>query len=249
MVFSYVNGPELCEIMRSDDGIVEVANIVRAEKRFPTESNSAYSFVETNNAVEYAVNEYLNDPDDHILITWRNKVRMDANHYVREKLGHTSFLPNEGEPIMFCQNGSSVLNGEIELIKQITPGPTIEGVLTYHIFLEDKRDVLCTVAGKNEWMDGQAAYVKNWKAYLHTLRANNLQLPIPITYGYCSTAHKSQGNEYRRATVMLERKDIDNPYFRAQTILPNKEKVPFAIRWAYTSLTRAKEKATLIIGK
>lgn len=247
-IFSHIKGPELAKVMRSGDGIIDIATIIREEKRFPTQANEAYSIVQTVDPIERAIDEYLADPDDHMVITWRNKMRMDANHRIRHKLGHTSFLPDEEEPIIFCRNGQGVLNGQIAVAKKIVPGPIIEGVVTYRILLDDKRYVLCSVTGKEEFMDGQQAYIKNWKAYLKAKRKFNLEDPIPITYGYVSTAHKAQGNEFRRVSVLLEASDINSVYFRAQTTLPNGTKVPFGIRWYYTSISRAKEKAMLIVG-
>lgn len=248
IVFSHVKGPELVKVMRSDGGIIDVATIVREEKRFPTTPNKAYSVVEKPNPVEYAAQEYLADRDDHMIITWRNKMRMDTNHKIREKLGHTSHLPDEGEPIIFCRNGQGVLNGQISVAKKIVPGPIIEGIITYRVLLEDKRYVLCSVTGAEDFMDGAMPFIKNWKAYLKAKRKFNLEDPIPITYGYVSTAHKSQGNEFRRVSVLLEGTDINNLHFRAPTTLPDGKKVPFGIRFYYTAITRAKEKAMLIVG-
>jgi len=248
IIFSHVKGPELIKVMRSDGGIIDIATIIREEKRFPTQANAAYSVVQKSDPVEHAICEYLADPDDHMVITWRNKMRMDANHRIRQKLGHTSFLPDENEPIIFCRNGQGVLNGQIAIAKKIVPGPMIEGIVTYRILLDDKRYVLCSVTGSEEFMDGQMPYIKNWKAYLRAKRKYNLEDPIPITYGYVSTAHKAQGNEFRRVTVMLEGSDINNINFRTQTTLPNGEKVPFGIRWFYTAATRAKEKCMLVVG-
>jgi ATP-dependent exoDNAse (exonuclease V) alpha subunit len=247
-IFSIVKGPELTQVMRSDGGIIDVATIIREEKRFPTQANEAYSVVQTADPIERAIEEYLADQDDHMVITWRNKMRMDANHRIRDKLGHTSFLPDENEPVIFCRNGQGVLNGQMAVAKKIVPGPIIEGVVTYRILLEDKKYVLCSVTGSEEFMDGQMPFIKNWKAYLKAKRKFNLEDPIPITYGYVSTAHKAQGNEFRRVSVMLQGSDINNINFRAQTTLPDGRKVPFGVRWYYTAVTRAKEKAMLIVG-
>lgn len=248
IVFSHVKGPELIKVMRSDGGIIDVATIIREEKRFPTHANEAYSVVQSTDPIEHAVEEYLADPNDHMVITWRNKMRMDANHRVRQKLGHTSYLPDIDEPIIFCRNGQGVLNGQMAIVKKIVPGPIIEGVITYRVLLEDKRYILCVVTGAEEFMDGQMPFIKNWRAYLNAKRKFNLEDPIPITYGYVSTAHKAQGNEFRRVSVMLQGTDINNVNFRAQTTLPDGRKIPFGIRWYYTAITRAKEKAMLIVG-
>lgn len=247
-IFAQVKGPELIKVMRSDGGIIDIATIIREEKRFPTKANEAYSVVQTGDPIEHAINEYLADPNDHMVITWRNKMRMDANHRIRQKLNHTSYLPDEEEPIIFCRNGQGVLNGQMAIVKKIVPGPVIEGIITYRVLLDDKKYILCSVTGSEEFMDGQMPFIKNWKGYLKAKRKYNLEDPIPITYGYVSTAHKAQGNEFRRVSVMLNGTDINNVNFRAQTTLPDGKKVPFGIRWFYTATTRAKEKAMLIVG-
>lgn len=248
MVFLYVNGPELKTVMRSNDDIISIATIIREEKRFPLESNSSYSLIQVPDPIEYTIDEYLSDPNDHMVITWTNKMRMQANHNVRRKLGHTQYLPDEGEPIIFGRNGQGVLNGQIAIVKKIVAGPIIEGILTYRILLEDKKYILCSVIGGDERMDGQSPKILNWKNYLKARKKHNVEDPIPITYGYVSTCHRSQGNEWRRVSVMLEGNDINNPYFRQQTILPNGVSMPFGIRFLYTGLTRAKEKTMLVVG-
>jgi ATP-dependent exoDNAse (exonuclease V) alpha subunit len=247
-IFSHVQGPELIKVMRSGDGIIDIATIIREEKRIPTKPNNAYSVIQKPDPIEHAIAEYLADPDDHMVITWRNKMRMDANHRIRHKLGHTSYLPDEEEPIIFCRNGQGVLNGQMAIVKKIVPGPIIEGIITYRILLDDKRYILCSVTGVEEFMDGQMPFIKNWKAFLKAKRKYNLEDPIPITYGYVSTAHKAQGNEFRRVTVVLDGADINNIHFRAPTTLPDGKKVPFGIRWYYTSATRSKEKLILVVG-
>lgn len=247
-VFSHVKGPELIKIMRNDDDIIDIATIVRLEKRIPTIGNKSYNLIQIENSLDYVTEQYINDPSSHMVLTWRNKIRMDINNNIRKKLGHISALPDEGEPIIFCRNGQGVLNGQISTIKKIVQGPIIEGVVTYRILLDDKKYVLCSVSGADEFMDGGSVFVKNWKAYLLEKKKYKLDEIIPISYGYVSTIHKIQGNEFRRVSIILDGSDINNVHFRASTILPNGDKVPFGIRFLYTGLTRAKEKATLVVG-
>jgi ATP-dependent exoDNAse (exonuclease V) alpha subunit len=251
-IFAEVDGVKLTKIMRSGDGIIDAATIIRDKHTIPATNNSAYTFVRAVDPVDYAVDEYLKDPDDHVLITWRNSVRMRANHMIRSEYGYDNELPQEGEPITFCRNSVSqgILNGQVGIVKKIVPGPIVAGVITHRVLLDDKRYVLCSLeGGKDGFMDGNMPYIKNWKAYLQAIRKNNLGEIVPITYGYVSTAHKSQGNEYRRATIMLHKNDIKNTNFNADTTLPDGSIVPFGVRFLYTSITRAKQKAMLIIGE
>ncbi len=247
-IFSEVDGPKLTQIMRNGDAIIEAATVIREQRKIPKTESGPYSLIQVADPITYTIDQYLSDPNDHIIITWRNRMRMEANHMVRNRLGHTSYLPDEGEPIIFCRNGQGVLNGQIAMIKQIVQGPVIAGVITYRVMLEDKKYILCSVTGKNDFMDGQMPYVKDWKGYMKAQRANNYDEPIPITYGYVSTAHKAQGNEFRRVSVMLQGSDINNIHFRAKTTLPDGKTAPFGIRWIYTSVSRAKTKVELIVG-
>lgn len=248
-IFSYIKGPILTKIMRNDDDIVSVATMIREKHKIPSQANKAYNLIQTHDCINYAINQYFNDYNDHMIITWRNKMRMDANYRIRKKLGYNHYLPDKGEPITFKRNGQGVLNGQIGNVQTIVPGPTIEGVITYRVLLNDKKYILCSVNGKDEQMDGGMPYVKNWKNYLKTLRTKNIEEPIPITYGYVNTCHTAQGNEYRRVSVILENKDLENIYFTQETTLPDGQKVPFGIRWLYTAISRSKNKCELIIGK
>ena len=247
-IFAHIKGPELVRVMRSDGGIIDIATIIREEERIPTKANEAYKFVDTRDPVEYVIQQYLKDPDDHMVITWRNKMRMDINHRIRDELKHISHLPDENEPVMICRNGQGLLNGEIVTVKKVIPGPILEGLITYRILLDDKKFVLCSVTGKETFMDGFMPFIKNWKGYLKARKLHNAEEPLPITYGYCGTSHKCQGNEWRRISVVLDKDDISNPYFNVPTTLPSKKKVPFGIRFLYTALTRAKNNASLVIG-
>lgn len=243
------NGAVLTEIMRSGDAIIDVATQIRTKHIIPTKSTGSYSFIQTNDPVEYAVNEYLADRDDHFCITWRNKIRMEGNNKIRTKLGYTHPLPEKDEPIIFFRNGQGVLNGQIELVEKMIPSHIIEGIVCYRVMLKDKRFILCSVNGKEDFMDGNQAYIKNWKAYLKEKRAKNIEDPIGISYGYFSTVHKFQGMEARRISVVLHEYDLKGAIFNKDTLLPDGSKVPFGIRFLYTSLTRAKDKVSLIIGK
>ena len=113
---------------------------------------------------------------------------------------------------------------------------------------EDGLNILVNTQGKSEQMDGFFPDLEDWKTYGKEFAISRMPEPIPITYGYVSTAHKAQGSEYRRVTVFLAGYDLGNDNFRKQTVLPNGDKMPFATRWLYTSLTRAKTQVDLILG-
>lgn len=247
-IFNHVKGSRLTEIMRSGNDIIDVATIIREKQQIPTKNNASYDFVKTHDPLKHVIDEYFADPADHIIITWRNNMRMDGNKRIRQKLGFTHYLPEPGEPIMFCRNGSGVLNGQVEIVKRIVVGPILEGIITYRVLLNDNRYILCSVGGKDEPMDGQNPFIKNFRGYMNAKKKHNVEEPIAITYGYISTCHKSQGNEWRRVSIALQDHDLTNTNFTAPTKLPSGDSVPFGIRWFYTACTRSKNKLSLVIG-
>jgi len=249
-VFGKVDGPFLTQVMRSGDDIIQVATQLREENQIPKKNIGNYTIRRSGRPGMDAVESFLGDNDDHILITWRNQLRMSANKLVRKRLGMKGVLPNKGEPVLMCKNGQGVLNGEIHFVDSLIEGKALSHEVTTHRLRTDEGlSVLVNTQGKDEPVDGSFPEIKNWKDYMMTVRRSEEQEePIPITYGYVSTAHKAQGSEYGRVTVFLAAHDMANHHFRAMTTLPNGEEMPFATRWLYTSLTRAKNRVDLILG-
>lgn len=249
-IFREVEGPFLTQVMRSGDDIIKVATQLREENQVPKHNIGAYSIRRSDRPGMEAVNDFLEDNDDHILITWRNQMRMQANKLVRKRLGLTGRLPNKGEPVLICKNGSDVLNGEILWAEMFSAGPTFGTITTNWFRTDSGTQLLVSTQGKSEEMDGFFPDLDKpaWKEYMSQFKISRQPDPIPVTYGYVSTAHKAQGSEYRRVTVFLAAHDLTNDHFRAPTTLPNGQEMPFATRWLYTSLTRAKHRVSLILG-
>ncbi|GAG10463.1 unnamed protein product [marine sediment metagenome] len=248
-IFGKVEGPSLSKVMRSGDDIIDVATQLREENQVPKKSKGGYSICRSETPGIDCVQGYLDDQDDHILITWRNQLRMQANKLIRRKLGHRGVLPNPGEPVLVCKNNEVVLNGEIHFADVFSDGPSIgPEVKTKQFRTDGGIMILANTQGKSEPMDGFMPDVKDWKAFHAQLREAKVPDPIPVTYGYVSTAHKAQGSEYRRVSIFLSAYDLQSKHFTAPTTLPNGEKMPFATRWLYTSLTRAKTRVSLILG-
>lgn len=248
-IFAYVGGPTLLRVMRSDDDVIRVATMLRETNRIPFESGGTYTFKRASLPDKMAVRDYLADQEDHALITWRNQLRMSANHDIRKSLGHTLLVPQPGEPIMICKNGVDVMNGEIHTTKLFSPGPALGTMNTFWLNTDKGQRLLTSVDGREQKFDGMLPFLKDWHAYRHALKAGSHAEPIPVTYGYVFTAHKAQGSEFRRVTVFLSAADMENKHFRKPTKLPNGQDMAFATRWLYTALTRAKTHLTLILGE
>lgn len=255
-IFQKVQGPRLTRVMRATNEIVTVAAHIREKQVLPRQSQGAYTCKIAKDVIQAAVDDYLDDPDDHVLITWRNEARMDANKRIRDRRGLTSIVMGN-EPVLICKNGQGLLNGEIRKVLFAGPGPVVGPVKTFYMKFEglDKdgqpRQVLVTLGGKTA-MDGATPFIanpKDWGTYRRELQQQKLPEPIPVTYGYARTCHKVQGDEARRVTVFLTRAELVNPAFLRPTILPTGERVPFGCRWLYTAVTRAKEQVTVVLDQ
>lgn len=256
-IFRQVEGPALSQVMRSGDDIITVATQLREQNTVPkTNIGDSYLIRRSATPGRDACKDFLKDNDDHVLITWRNKMRMQANRYIRGRLGFEGVLPHKSEPVMICKNGDDmfnegykVLNGEIHWADYFTEGPKLGPEVETMKFVTDLGvNLMCSTQGKTEPMDGAFPNVKDWKEYMKHFKIARVPDPIPITYGYVSTAHKAQGSEYSKVTIFLAPEDMGNPHFKKDTTLPNGEKMPFSTRWLYTALTRGKHRVSLILG-
>lgn len=246
-VFREEDGPNLTKCMRSGDDLVAIANSVRDAEEIP-DSRGPYVFKEIESAHTEAVQDYIADPNDHMLITWTNALRMRTNKLVRKLQGHKGVLPNPGEPVFVCQNGKGVMNGEILTVKALAPGPSFGEVSSHWLETEELEGAfLVNTQGNKSKMDGNRPYIKDWRTYQKCLEQSRVAEPIPITYGYVGTAHRCQGSQFRRVTAFLSEEDLDNRFFHQDTFLPNGEKMAFSTRWLYTSMTRACEMLTLYL--
>lgn len=251
-VFKFILGAELTTVMRSAGGVLQAATRVRETGEICRENFDGYEFRRERDPLTAGVEAYLSDPSDHFLITWRNAVRMAANRMIRERLSREGLLPDPGEPVLIRKNGQGFLNGEVIDCGEFTTGPTIAGLRTMWMST-GRGPLLVSFDGGSkerggEFFDGGNPWVDDLRKYHAELTKNNYPEPVPITWGYCLTAHAVQGGESRRATVFLCRGDDRSTHFRKPTTLPSGRTASFAARWTYTSITRSKKQTTMITG-
>lgn len=249
-IFREVHGPSLRTVMRSVGPIIEVATHLREKRVMPRDSRGDdYRYVIDRNPLARAVGDYLDDPNDHMLITWKNEVRMQANLMVRQQYGLGQAIA-KNEPILVRKNGQGLLNGDILKVEDARLGPKVGKVQTVYLkFGGVDRDILTCAAGSKMPMDGGQPNLpskSDYWDYRKGLEKLELPEPVPITYGYCRTCHMGQGDQARRVTVFLTREDLASFPFMRLTTLPDGSKVPFGVRWLYTAVTRAKERLTII---
>lgn len=242
---------ELDEVMRSDGGVIDAVTLIRRDGELPKKTTAGYEFAIARGLV--AIERWGGMRDSAMLITWRNAVRMAFNDHVRKMDGRTQKLPEPGEPLLFRRNGYGRLNGEIAPIDswkdamKLGPmmlrlgkfSPTAENPATFEVPM---------IFGD---MSGQMPYLPpdDWRSYLRDKREMRLRHdPLPMTWGYCLTGHLAQGSEANEAIVYLDGSDMTNRAFVQQSRLPGGKSVPFWCRWLYTALSRARTKATLIVG-
>src|SRR6185295_16122576 len=129
-VFAHVDGVALETVMRNAGGVLRAATKVRetgqiCEQSDLDENGNGYEFIRHQRPSELAVDDYLANREDTLLITWKNSTRMGANKLVRAKLGHEGPLPDEGEPVLIRKNGQGYLNGEIVTCAGFETGPKL----------------------------------------------------------------------------------------------------------------------------
>jgi ATP-dependent exoDNAse (exonuclease V) alpha subunit len=256
-VFTGVAGPHLSQVMRAQGAVLRAATHVRELQQIPTESieegGSKYTYEVTNNpteALHTAVAMWFEDPKDHVLITWRNEPRMEANQILRAALDFDDPLPQPGEPLVVCKNSykSGLMNGDVLRVEGWEDdGPTLCGIETRYVRVRTQLGDVVTILAPSKELSGKLPYVglNEWRRALDRAECDD---PIPLTWGYAITGHKSQGSEWRRVTTFLPG-DFTNPHFKKQTRLPDGSNMRFSMRFLYTALARAKQHTTLIVSQ
>jgi ATP-dependent exoDNAse (exonuclease V) alpha subunit len=173
--------------------------------------NPANSFQSTEGKVvfikNYELNNYIDDVDQ--IICAFNKTRVAINRKVRYRKEFDSNWPVEGDKIMCLKNHKKigVFNG-------------MQGHIT-------------SLSGK---FKNRIEFTSNEMVYsvffdpeqFHKEKCNfqgGQDDPLPFDYGYCITAHKSQGDEWNNVMVIEQRCQMWDH-----------------TRWAYTAASRAKER-------
>jgi exodeoxyribonuclease-5 len=193
---------------------------------------------------------------DGVIICHKNVTRHKINASVRTELGLPKNLA-KGEPLLILKNcyEANVYNGEVlpfegwtwesdpvdvtDKFRAVTQR-TRFGATTFNntkVLLAHER-----IRGNMEEVgfgaiayNGVRAYYNNepaesvYKGYGKKKKRGPRHPFLDANFGYCLTAHRSQGSEWNRVLIIAE------PSIRINT--------QDGLRWAYTALTRAREKA------
>lgn len=174
----------LTDVHRHDSGILDLATRVRnGEPLEYCELNGAQVIPKGDLNPERIPADY-----DQVLVG-RNGTRRATNRRMRELLGRTQELPEQGDRLVCLKNchDLGLLNGELwdaldaEELDDDLVGLTIQN---------DAGEALCVEAWRHPF-DGRD--MPHWDKDVQT-----------FTYGYCLTVHKSQGSAWPRVLLFDE---------------------------------------------
>ena len=173
---------------------------------------------------------------DVVGITWRNQDRHVVNKAAREQLGRASALPEPGEPLVVLANAKflDLWNGEVVTFLEATSPPQslrpytdFPMGVTCKVRRPDGREqnVLLVLeflgGGEHQGVTPGVCYREHFG--ISTAKRATMLL---ADWGYCLTAHRSQGSEWDVAIVHAS---------GGLFTVPDGWR-----RWVYTAMTRAK---------
>ena len=183
---------------------------------------------------ENVVRETLAEPNrlDVTFIAWTNNTRVRLNRTARRLQGYEG-PPVVGEPIVALHNYGAVCNG-------------MRGLLGKPSFMDERRDWILHanvefpddgMAGEWHEMNGHQFHRPRTFASVEELRTYGIPAETMsgggrlFDWAYCLTCHKAQGSQFDHVVVIYERDQPSNEEAR---------------RWAYTALSRAQNKLTVV---
>lgn len=158
-----------------------------------------------------------------MVICWKNSTRVKQNAQMRAMLALPDNQLVAGDKIICLRNNreAKVFNGQMGVVKELNPDR--ETKFVYHAVVEME--------------DGNLFEGPLVKAQFGQEKTLNDKYGNLFDFGYCITAHKSQGSESDEVVVLMEGAVIGGD--------PAGANDP---RWAYTAITRAKSKLILVMA-
>jgi len=224
---------QLEQIMRSGSDVLPLAQDIRlhgikAAARYP---EIALGKIGQSAALDYSQ-----------IIVGKNRTRDLKNRKVRELSGYSGDVPMVGERIICLRNnyGLGCLNGQQFTITEIHDEQSEywarQGMLIAYLEcdcgVEYGIDSRCPVCGWGSnrlmpiWLEGFKGYAGERALADRPYQDGNRAMMA--TFGYCITAHKSQGSEWPSVLVLNEAWGKES------------------VNWLYTAVTRAMERVTII---
>lgn len=161
---------------------------------------------------------------DQILVG-KNATRTAYNRRMRSIYGFNDQLPMKGDRLVCLRNdkGLGIFNGGLFTVDSglLRPDPEFQNCIKFEVRSEDfKRKAALAVNVRREFFAGAADDIP-WQELRGTQQ---------FDFGYALTCHKAQGSQWPSVIV----------YDESSTFRDD------ARRWAYTAITRAAEKVTVV---
>lgn len=186
-----------------------------------------------------------------IILCATNKTRVEVNNITRELLGYSGDLPQTGEKVISYQNnwktiadsGNALVNGAIGTItKPVSncfyvpewigvPGNRLH-TLRAEFTSETNDHFGPLIMDKKMFTAGEPTLNNKQRFQMSRTKTTKALLPYEFTYGYCITGWRAQGSEWDKVLILEENFPFDREEHR---------------KFLYTCLTRASEKATLVL--
>lgn len=214
------------DIMRQAEGnsIIEWSMKVREGRRFKWENDANVQIVELDDVVD----GMYHWADQIICAT--NRTRKGINNFMRQSLGYTDTLPENGDKIIAIRNnwdrvhteGYAWVNGTIGTVSNVSYGDNhpMFGQKFYGDVTPDYIDIpFMGVTMDGNPFNGNAPFENSGKG----------PKVEAVDFGYAITTHKSQGSQYPKVLLFEEDWRSDQ-----------------ALQLAYTGGTRAQEKLVVV---
>lgn len=172
------------------------------------------------------------------MIAYTNKERQRINMVCRRVLGHTSDTPVPGDRMLVTNNYSEdLINGTLVEVLEFE----WDGLEPYsHVQVRHAGGTASVAMGMQAFINDQILSIKNrLQEHFNPPRPGDEIPAVEMTFGYCLTAHKSQGSEWDDVVVFDQRGLI----YKVQQNDPQAGMSPdeYVRRWTYTAITRARK--------
>jgi exodeoxyribonuclease V len=218
-----------------DSPIIQLAHHVRTTGRLHGAElkGDAIEFRPRNEAT-FVIKNALSiaaSPLDVGVLCWTNRSRVMLNAATRKSLG-ISGPPRKGEPLICLKNKSPVFNGMRGLLTEdsIETGWILNGTLEFpDEGLPPSAYQMCAPQFCRETVFKSVEEMRDRGIVTQSINGGGAF----FDFGYAMTVHKAQGSGFQHAIVYVDR--------------PVKSESDDWRRWAYTAITRASERLTVIL--
>lgn len=228
------------KIHRQAEGspIIQLSRILREEGRLARElaDGQQLRFGSTKDILRPSLATMLTQHRlDAAVLCWRNATRVHVNRTVREHLGYAGKPPQAGEPLIALRNYPPIYNGMRGLLTAEATSPYKDEWWLMQAKIEFPDEGI--PEGQHDICRDQFHRSRPFES-LDELKAAGMKVHTMgqagklFDFGYSMTVHKSQGSQFKHAVVMVDwKQDYSNENTR---------------RLAYTSITRASEKLSVL---